>query len=541
MPKCEAIMKRFYPLLLILIITSQAWSQSAYNISLKGSLSIGNNRYANIWGYTQNGKEYALLGCAGSQTLNDACAIIDVTNPTTPNLLFKVPGPQSTWREIRTYQNYAYITTEAAGLDFGVTIVDLQYLPDSIRTKQWSANGLFGNVHALHIENGYMYLYGSNNPLSLGGALIVSLADPWNPTVAGAYNSRYVHDGTVLGNIMYPGEIFSGTFSIVDVTNKQQPVEINSQLTPNAFTHNTWLSSNNQVLYTTDEVGDAFVTAYDISDPTNIKELDRYKRVNSFGAIPHNTYVLNSPAITGNNSDYVWTSYYTEGVTLVDGTKPDNLIEVGHYDCTNLSGDDFAGAWGVYPYLPSGNILVSDMEQGLFVLDPNYTRACYLEGTVKDKLTGQVIATANVQNLTDGLLKTSKLDGTYKTGFALQGTHRFRFSKSGYKNKEVDVLLLPGQTINLDVELELSSTSTVNEEFKEVNIYPNNFTEFIMIDNESSNKFNATVMDMNGRLLKSFKVELGKNKIDLNNLQSGVYTISLINKENSKQYKIIKL
>ena len=33
---------------------------------------------------------------------------------------------------------------------------------------------------------------------------------------------------------------------------------------------------------------------------------------------------------------------------------------------TNIAGTD--GTWGVYPFLPSGNLLVSDIENGLFVL-----------------------------------------------------------------------------------------------------------------------------------------------------------------------------
>jgi hypothetical protein len=29
---------------------------------------------------------------------------------------------------------------------------------------------------------------------------------------------------------------------------------------------------------------------------------------------------------------------------------------------------EFAGAWGVFPFLPSGNVLISDLERGLFIL-----------------------------------------------------------------------------------------------------------------------------------------------------------------------------
>lgn len=515
-------------------------AQNAYNLTQLSTLSIGNNGYANIWGYAQNNKEYALLGCTGSASLNDACAIIDVTNPATPTTLFRIPGPQSTWREIRTYQHYAYITTEAAGTDFGVTIVDLQYLPDSIVTKQWSGNGAFGNVHALHIDNGYMYLYGSQNPLSLGGALIVSLADPWNPTIAGAYNQRYVHDGTVSNNKMYAGEIFNGTFSIVDVSNKILPVVINTQKTPNEFTHNTWLSSDSKILYTTDEVGDAYVASYNIENTGNIIELDRYKRSNNNGAIPHNTYVLKDSTVTGNNSDYVHTSYYTEGVTIVDATKPDNLVEVAHFDTNPLVGDNFEGAWGVYPYLPSGNILVSDMQLGLFVLDPTYTRAAYVEGIVSDKATNLAIPNASVKLITNGLTKSAKLDGSYKIGFVSAGTHTLRYSAPGYKSVDIPTNFTNANTLTQNVLLEAGITSVEEKEFENISIYPNTFNDFIMIDNQNLINLDYVITDVNAKQIKSGTLTQSTSKIDLNKLTSGVYFLHLTSKQNSKQYKLIK-
>lgn len=515
-------------------------AQNSYNLTQLSTLSIGNNEYANIWGYVQNGQEYALLGCTGSSSLNDACAIIDVTNPATPTTLFRIPGPVSTWREIRTYQHYAYITTEAAGTDFGVTIVDLQYLPDSIKTKQWSGNGAFGNVHALHIDNGYMYLYGSQNSLSLGGALIVSLADPWNPTIVGAYNQRYIHDGTVSNNKMYAGEIFNGTFTIVDVSNKSTPVIINTQNTPNEFTHNTWLSSDSKTLYTTDEVADAYVASFNIENTGNIIELDRYKRANNNQAIPHNTYVLNNQATTGNNSDYLHTSYYTEGVTIVDATKPDNLVEVAHFDTNPLTGASFSGVWGVYPYLPSGNILVSDMQLGLFVLDPTYTRASYVEGVLRDKVTNLPIPNASVKFMTNGLIKAAKLDGTYKTGFVSAGSHTIRYSAPGYKTVDIPVNLTATNTVIQDVLLEPSITSVDEEIFNNITIYPNSFDDYVMIENLNSTIFDYLITDVNAKQIKSGTLCQSTTKIDLSKLSKGMYFLHISNQQNSKQYKLIK-
>lgn len=520
---------------------AQHVSNSEYNFTKIAELSIGDNGYANIWGYVQNNKEYALLGCSGSNTLNDACAIIDVTNPSNPTTLFRVQGPPSLWREVRTYQHYAYITTEAANTSFGITIVDLQYLPDSIKTKQYTANGIIGNVHALHIDDGFLYLYGANNSVSQSGALILNLSDPWNPTVAGAYTNKYVHDGIVRNNKMYSGEIFSGTFSIVDVTNKANPVVLNTQVTPAAFTHNTWLSTNSKYLFTTDEITDSYVTSYDIQDPQNIIELDRYRTQNPQGAIPHNTYILNDSSVTGSNTDYLATSYYTEGVTMVDAHKPDNLVEVAKYDTNPLTGSNYEGAWGVYPYLPSGNVLVSDMQLGLFILDPNYQRACYLEGIVTDVSNNLPIPNVKVTILTNGKEKRSNTSGIYKTGIVNEGLNTVRFEASGYQTKELEFNLLRGQTVNGDVQLNPTLVGIQPDKSLECKIYPSNVINELYIEKSSDIKLHLVLNDINGKAILSQKLNSQKEIIDLNGLSIGTYIVQILSDNKIiKTEKIIK-
>lgn len=528
-------------LLLCFFLSIGLISQAQYNITLKSTLSIGNNGYSNIWGYKQGNKEYALLGCTGSSSMNDACAIIDVTSPTQPVTLFKVPGPRSIWREIRTWQHYAYITTENSDNTFGVTIVDLQYLPDSIKTKQYTAGGVISNVHALHIDNGFLYLYGANNSVSQSGALILSLTDPWNPTVAGAYTSHYIHDGIVRNNKMYAGEIYGGNFAIVDVSSKTNPVILNTQVTPYAFTHNTWLSSNNNFLYTTDEKSDSYVAAYNVSDPQNIVEVDRYRHNNSNGSIPHNTYILNDSLATGYNTDFLLTSYYTDGVTIVDAARPDNLVEVGHYDTSPFSGDGYKGAWGVYPYLPSGNILVSDMDLGMFTLKPTYMRACYLEGTITDASNSSVVANATVKFLANGQTKSGKLNGTYKTGLVTQGTQDVLFSAPGYQDKVVTVNLLRAQVVTQNVQLSPIGFGVENQQKQAISIYPSIVKNELCIEQDNLNSLHLKIIDLNGKLILEKSISSNKEKVDVSNAISGTYIIQVFdNNEIVKSVKIIK-
>ncbi len=403
---------------------------------------------SNIWGYVDTtGKEYALVGA------NDRTSIVDVSDPDNPIKRFSVPDSASQWREIRTWGKYAYVTTEGGG---GVHIIDLSKLPDTVTYKKYKGDGAIANqifdVHALHIDNGKLYLYGGQ--LQQGRAKVFSLNDPWNPHYLGTVSQRYVHDGFVKNDTLYSCQIYAGLLEIIDAKNPQAPVVISSQVTPKAFTHNSWLSTDGKVVYTTDEKSGSWVTAYDITDFQNIKELDRYRHNNS-GSIGHNTYVLNNANITGHNTDFLWTSYYTDGITLVDASRPNNLVEVAYFDSSpQFSGDGFNGAWGVYPYLPSGNILISDIERGMHVVTPTYKRASYLEGVIRDINTNLPIAGANVVVVGKANMnEATNASGEYRSGTVDTGFFAIKVSSPGYITYEDTVHLMNGQVTPLNITL----------------------------------------------------------------------------------------
>jgi hypothetical protein len=211
------------------------------------------------------------------------------------------------------------------------------------------------------------------------------------------------------------------------------------------FTHNCWLDDSGDYIFTTDEVSAAWIAAYDISDLSNITEVDRIRNSETSGSIPHNTYWIN---------DYLVTSYYRDGVTIHDVTDPSNMILVGSYDTTPLSGNGFNGAWGVYPFLPSGNLIVSDIELGLFVLGPTYTRACYLKGNVKNATTLANLNNVNVDVLTTTNFDNSDLLGNYATGSGTPGTFDVVYSKAGFISDTVSVNLVSATTVTQDVLLQ---------------------------------------------------------------------------------------
>jgi len=421
------------------------------NIQLRAHLPYSPVNLANIGGYVDSaGREYALVG------ESNGLAIVDVTNPDSLLPLFQVPGVNSIWREVKTWQHYAYVTNENGN---GLQILNLAYLPDSIQITQWHGDStIAGNLqtcHALHIDNGYLYLYGCGNGTSRlfhGAAIICDLhADPWNPhylghtTDLGTTFASYVHDGYVYHDTLWAGHINSGQLMVWDCADKANPVLLASLTTPGQFTHNTWLSDDKQTLFTTDEVSDSYLTAYDVSDLGNITELSRFQTAPGSNATVHNTHILN---------DYAVTSWYTEGVVITDVSRPQNPIEVGKYDTYAAGGGGQNGCWGVYPYLPSGNLVVSDIQNGLFVLTPTYVRGCYLEGIVRDSVTNFPLQNVNVSINAMATNKSTDIDGAYKTGTADSGTYTVTFSVNGYYPLTVPgVVLTNGVLTSLDVKL----------------------------------------------------------------------------------------
>lgn len=407
---------------------------------------------SNIWGYADGlGNEYALVGT------NSGLSIVNVTNPDLPVEVQTVSGPPSNWREIKTKGNYAFVTTE--GGSSGLQIVNLSGLPGSVTSQYWAptiGGDLLETIHALHVDGNYLYLYGTN--IDDGGPLMVDVTDPWNPVYINNYlypgtgTIRYVHDGVVVNDTLYGGHIYSGFFDVVDVTDKMNPQILATQTTPGAFTHNTWLSDDHKTVFTTDEVQNSFLASYDLTDLANIKELDRVQSNPGSNSVVHNTLVRN---------DYCVTSWYKDGVVIVDGNKPDNLVIVGNYDTYAGAGNGFNGAWGVYPFLPSGNIVVSDIDNGLFVLTPTYVRAGYLEGIVTDSICGTVLSGALIEILSTSAKDYSNLEGVYKTGLPGNGTYSVKISKPGYTTK-----IIPGvnltSTFVTTLNVQLFSATAVN-------------------------------------------------------------------------------
>lgn len=486
-------------LLLFLFASIFTNLQAQLNMELASKLTYTED-LNDIWGWSNpdDGREYAIIG------VRDGVSIVDVTDPQNPVERGYITGPRSTWRDMKTFNGWAYIVHDNVDGNrpgAGLLSVDLTGLPDTITPDEYfytepqvpTAIGTetITRCHNIYIDEfGIAYLAGCD--ANAGGNVFMDVNEPGQPKMIGPGPSIYAHDVYTRDNLMYSSEINAGRMGVYDVSDKDNIKALGFQRTPFAFTHNVWLSDDSKIAYTTDEKDNAPIAAYDVSDPTDIQELDRFRPALSFGngVVPHNVHVWN---------DYLIISYYADGCIIVDASRPNNLVEVGNFDTWTGADAGTNGMWGAYPFLPSGNILGTDVDNGFYVFVPNYVRACHLEGTVTDETFGSPLKDVRVSiSTTDNVLnERSKIDGAYAIGQVTPGSFDVTFSKDGYTPETHTVELVNGELVILDIALKAEAptyqidVSVVAE--SNGAIIPN--ANVVFINNNDQNNFNA---DANG-------------------------------------------
>lgn len=401
----------------IFLTLSLSAQKKSFNTTLLSSVSFGSENSNDIWGYVDgNGIKYAVIGNARNTR------VFSLEDPENPVLRYTAPGAQSVWRDIKSYNNHFYVTTDQ-GTD-GLVIIDMNKAPDTISHIYYKPELTVGvetknleRCHNLYIdEKGFCYLSGCN--ISKRGVLIFDLKnDPKAPLYVGAADLNYSHDNFARGDTLYSSEINVGQLGIYDITDRSQPVLLASRTTSRNFTHNAWPSDDSKYIFTTDERPNAYVDAYDISDLSNIQLLDKFRPLEreGDGVIPHNTHYFNG---------YILTSWYTDGLRIVDAHKPDNLVEVAYYDTwedPSSCHSGFSGCWGAFPFTDNNHVYASDINNGLFIVDVDYKRAAYLEGRVTDQF-GNAVEGVLIEIQSEQInRKYSNAAGEYKTGHAFTG------------------------------------------------------------------------------------------------------------------------
>ncbi len=370
-------------------------------------MSTSPNAGNDIWGHIDlnSGKEFAIMG------VYNGVVVVDVSEPTAPVEVGTINGVNSSWRDVKVYQYfdksvnlwqaYAYVTTEGANsgaTDF-VSIIDLNNLPHSISLA--ANNDVVATAHNVYISNvdhslnitlpdqtASLQLVGANS--RSGAFQNISLADPrtLTPLTKNSFGSGYTHDGASL--------IIKDTRAINDCglatgqscnlfidfnekemklwnitnpsgTSQLSSIDYNDVAKSNQYVHSGWGTEDTKYILLHDEYDEyqgglnTTIRIFSIDSLTNPTQVGQWTGPTK--AIDHNGFVR------GNRYYF---SNYERGLTILDITDPANPTEVGFFDTFTVSNNpSFNGAWGVYPFLPSGNILVSDINSGLYILKDN--------------------------------------------------------------------------------------------------------------------------------------------------------------------------
>lgn len=320
------------------------------------------------WGWTDplDGKEYALIG------LDNGTAFVDISNPTDIVYLGKLPTHtvNSIWRDIKVYNNYAFVVSEASS--HGMQVFDLTRLrnidsPPVTFTEDAHYDG-FGNAHNIVINTESGYAYGVGTSTFGGGPHFINIQDPLNPVAAGGYsNNNYSHDAQV---VTYNGpdpdyvgrEILIGSnenlIAIVDITDKNNPQEIATITYPAiGYTHQGWFTEDQRFFLLGDEIDEisfGFNTRtviFDFEDLDNPSIHFEYEGTNP--STDHNGYVV---------GNLFYLASYRAGMRVIDISNIENesITEIGYFDTFPANNNVGTSAlWNVYPFFESGNIVLS--------------------------------------------------------------------------------------------------------------------------------------------------------------------------------------
>ena len=330
--------------------------------------------------------------------------VVEVTDPTNPRVVGSVASQSTAWRDLKVYQyfdheddrwkSYAYVTADSASV--GTMVVDLRELPDSISAGITSSNDI--SAHNVYLSNvdyatgvaltgmtPYLHIAGSNQQ---GGSFnSYGLDNPQQPDPvylnASSSRSNYSHDVSsmivtderkdtqcVLSQAFC--EIFfdfnENDFQIWDKTNNVLPARLSTTSYQNvSYVHSGWYTEDKQVVLVHDELDES---NFGLNTTVRLFELSDFRAPSLLSIWTGPTRAIDHNGFVRGNRYYM--SNYTRGMTVLDISNPQDPIDVGFFDTFPVSDNgSFNGAWGVYPYLPSGNILISDISSGLYIVKDN--------------------------------------------------------------------------------------------------------------------------------------------------------------------------
>jgi len=310
-------------------------------------------KYNEVWGFVHDGREYAVLGSVNGAhifLLSDEGGLIEVDF---------VPGAfqgHVIHRDFHDLDGYLYAVSDKGPST--LQIIDLHYLPDSVHVI-YDSDLLINTTHNIYIDSYSKLLYAcgiSGTP----GMSVFSISDPFNPVWVYNYETFYVHDAYIRNDSAYLNCGNEGLW-VYDFTNESAPVNIGSitSYIEQGYNHSGWLSEDGKTYILADETTGKKLKVMDVSDLSDIKVVSVFWSATYPETIPHNVMLFDNIA---------YISYYNDGLQIYDISNPAAPSRIGWYDTYQGTNDlSFQGAWGIYANLPSGKLLISDRNSGLYV------------------------------------------------------------------------------------------------------------------------------------------------------------------------------
>lgn len=437
--------------------------------SIEGTWAF-DNAYNECWGFVIDGREYAVIGTT------EGSHIFDITDIETASEVAFIEaaytGPGAIHRDYHDYNGHLYIVCDEGPST--LQIVDVSNLPESFEVV-YDSDELIRRSHNIFIDSANAVLYSCGGSDQTGGVFLKTLdiSNPAEPTTIKSHFETwgYVHDIYVVNNIGYLNCEGRGMY-IVSFNLPDTPVVLGSfdAYAGLGYNHSGWLSDDGATYVMCDETHATEVFILDVSNPLDIKVL---ATVNS-GSLQPEAAIAHNAMIKG---DYLFVSYYYDGLHVFDLSNPDEPCTAGNWDTSEWEYDyNYRGLWGMYCYLPSGKLLSSDMQEGLFVFEVTDNPAPEVECPIPADWYGPVEEPINVELVNE---------------------------------------------IGLNI-----NTQIINNQ--------------LVINNENGYVGQAQVYGADGRFICEFAIPNGENYIDLPTVASGMYLVNTNLNGWTKTFKIVK-
>lgn len=576
-------MKQFLFTLLFCILFQFSYAQfPSHNVTMHSLFALATTAageatpsgfYNDCWGYSADGREYAIFGSL------ESIHFVDITNPAVPvevEQFIEVATPAtggtfSLWRDFKVYGHYAYAVVDLNTTpqdEEGLLIFDLSDMPNSV-TKVNTITEHFSEAHNIFVDepNGRLYACGSDTQ-SNGVHVFDVATDPSNPILLSAVDLaplNYVHDLYVADNIVYASHGNTSTYGIWNFEDPTAPFLVASVNT-GAYQHSSWPTEDNNYAYYCEETQNTPIGVIDISDVDYNNTLGNDIFIENTFREPllepltgDTANIAHNPFIKDN---LLYISYYEDGLQVFDVSDPTvkQPPRVAYFDTSPLTAQytTTLNNWGTYPFFDSGIIIATDTELGLFILeldaiplavelyeftaqaDKNKVRLEWASLSELNHAEYVVERSLDIESdqwetIDEVASKGNSPEGIYYTTWddtPQKGVNYYRLAMKGtdYKTSHSDIISV--EFLPQDVAVNIHPTLVSHE-----NIIT------IELEEVTVPKISVELIDINGKIIQRASLQSSDGQLfdlELEHLPKGVYILNIKGHQIDMSQRIVK-